>query len=77
MLELVVTGTMIHFRGCVNVDPTISRVYGDVTVNGKVAATRAYLFRLDGRTLKPLKTRGTSAILEGAKVRSPVTPLPC
>jgi hypothetical protein len=51
-----------------NVDPTVSRVYGDVTVNGKVAATSAYLFALDGRTLKPLKTVGTTAILQGTKV---------
>ncbi len=51
-----------------NVDPGVSRVYGDVLVNGKVAAESAYLFQLDGRTLKPLQTQGTQAILEGAKV---------
>lgn len=51
-----------------NVDPGVSRVYGDVTVNGKVAATSAYLFKLDGRTLKPLQTKGNTAILEGTKV---------
>jgi hypothetical protein len=51
-----------------NVDPGVSRVYGDVAVNGKVAATDAYLFKLDGRTLKPLKTAGTTAILQGTKV---------
>ena len=51
-----------------NVDPTVSRVYGDVTVNGKVAATSAYLFKLDGRTLQPLKTEGNTAILQGTKV---------
>jgi hypothetical protein len=51
-----------------NVDPGVSRVYGDVTVNGKVAATSAYLFKLDGRTLEPLKTEGTKAILTGTKV---------
>jgi len=28
-------------------------VYGDVSVNGKVAATDAYLFTLNGATLKP------------------------
>ncbi len=56
-----------------NVDPGVSRVYGDVTVNGKVAATSAYLFTLDGRTLKPLKTQGSDAILTGTKVEiSPV-----
>ena len=30
-----------------NVDPGVQRVYGDVTVNGKVAATDAYLFTLE------------------------------
>ncbi len=56
-----------------NVDPGISRVYGDVRVNGKLAVTNAYLFKLDGRTLKPLKTVGNSAILTGTKVEiSPV-----
>ncbi|MEP7091351.1 MAG: hypothetical protein ABI776_14730 [Nocardioidaceae bacterium] len=51
-----------------NVDPGVSRVYGDVLVNGKVAAKSAYLFNLDGRTLKPLKTAGSTAILQGTKV---------
>ncbi len=51
-----------------NVDPGISRVYGDVTVNGKVAATSAFLFQLRGATLKPLQAEGDTAILEGTKV---------
>lgn len=51
-----------------NVDPGVSRVYGDVTVNGKVAATSAYLFELNGSTLKPLQSEGSTAILEGTKV---------
>ncbi|WP_200954986.1 hypothetical protein [Aeromicrobium sp. Root236] len=51
-----------------NVDPGISRVYGDVTVNGKVAATSAFLFQLRGATLKPLQAEGNTAILEGTKV---------
>ncbi len=51
-----------------NVDPGVSRVYGDVTVNGKVAVTDAYLFTLNGTTLKPLKTQGNTAILTGTKV---------
>jgi hypothetical protein len=51
-----------------NVDPGVSRVYGDVKVNGKVAATSAFLFQLDGRTLEPLKTEGSDAILTGTKV---------
>ena len=56
-----------------NVDPGVSRVYGDVTVNGKVAVTSAYLFQLDGRTLKPLATGSGTATLEGTQVKiSPV-----
>ncbi len=51
-----------------NVDPGVSRVYGDVTVNGEVAATSAYLFELNGTTLKPLAVKGNTAVLEGAKV---------
>ena len=56
-----------------NVDPGVSRVYGDVEVNGQSAAKSAFLFQLDGRTLEPLKTEGTDAILTGTKVEiSPV-----
>ncbi len=56
-----------------NVDPGVSRVYGDVEVNGEPAASSAFLFQLDGRTLQPLKTEGTDAILTGTKVEiSPV-----
>jgi hypothetical protein len=56
-----------------NVDPGSSRVYGDVKVNGKTAARSAYLFKLDGRTLKPLTTKGSFATLQGTKVEiSPV-----
>ncbi len=51
-----------------NVDPGVSRVYGDVAVNGKTVAQSAYLFQLDGRTLKPLQVEGSQAILEGTKV---------
>jgi hypothetical protein len=65
-------GTKVSLTN-LNVDPGASRVYGDVKVNGKTAATSAYLFKLDGRTLKPLKTKGNSAILQGTKVEiSPV-----
>ncbi len=51
-----------------NVDPGVSRVYGDVAVNGKVVAQSAFLFQLDGRTLKPLQVEGNQAILTGTKV---------
>lgn len=52
-----------------NVDPGVSRVYGDVVVNGKVAAESAYLFQLDGRTLQPLAAEGSTATLTGTEVK--------
>ena len=51
-----------------NVDPGISRVYGDVSVNGKTAASSAFIFQLRGASLKPLQVEGDTAILEGTKV---------
>lgn len=51
-----------------NVDPGISKVYGDVSVDGKVAATSAILFNLDGRTLKPLEAGDGTATLQGTEV---------
>ena len=66
-LSLTAGGTKVELTNF-NVDPGVSRVYGDVTVNGKVAAPSAFLFQLDGRTLKPLKTEGSQAILTGTKV---------
>lgn len=66
-LTLSAGGTTVRLSGF-NVDPGSSRVYGDVAVDGKTAATSAYLFRLDGRTLEPLETEGNTAVLEGTKV---------
>ncbi len=51
-----------------NVDPGVSRVYGDVTVNGEVAAQSAFLFQLNGNTLNPLKVEGNKAVLQGTEV---------
>lgn len=51
-----------------DINPGTSKLYGDVAVNGKVAVKNAYLFFLDGKTLKPLATVGTDAVLEGTKV---------
>lgn len=66
-LSLTAGDTTVELTN-LNVDPGVSRVYGDVTVNGEVAASSAYLFKLDGSTLKPLQTEGSTAILEGTKV---------
>jgi hypothetical protein len=54
--------------GNLNVDPGVSRVYGDVLLNGEPVVSSAYIFRLDGRTLKPLATEDSAAVLEGTKV---------
>lgn len=71
-LSLAAGGTKVELTN-LNVDPGVSRVYGDVTVNGKVAASSAYLFKLDGRTLNPLQSGSGTATLEGTKVEiSPV-----
>ena len=51
-----------------NVDPGISRVYGDVSVNGESVVSSAFIFQLRGATLKPLQVEGDTAILEGTKV---------
>lgn len=67
-LSLTSGGTEVTLTNF-NVDPGVSRVYGDVAVNGDVAVTSAYLFKLDGRTLEPLQTKGNKAILEGTQVQ--------
>ena len=41
---------------------------GDVSVDGKTAAANAYVLTLNGTTLKPLRTEGDTAVLEGTKV---------
>lgn len=51
-----------------DIDPGASKLYGDVSLNGKSVVKHAYLFFLDGKTLKSLQTSGTDAILEGTKV---------
>ncbi len=66
-LSLSAGGTTVDLTN-LNVDPGSSRVYGDVSVNGKVAVQSAFLFQLDGRTLQPLETQGSTAILQGTKV---------
>lgn len=67
-LSLSAGGTTVELTNF-NVDPGASRVYGDVTVNGKTAVTSAYLFKLNGNTLKPLQTQGSTATLQGTEVQ--------
>jgi len=51
------------------VDPGASALTGKVTVDGEVAAESARLFCLDGRTLEPLHTQASIAVLEGTTVK--------
>jgi hypothetical protein len=50
------------------VNPGNSTLYGDVSVNGKLAVAQADLFSLHGGTLKPLQLQGNDAILTGTTV---------
>lgn len=67
-LSLSAGGTTVELQN-LNVDPGVSRVYGDVVVDGEVAVESAYLFQLDGSTLEPLSTSGGQAVLEGTEVK--------
>jgi hypothetical protein len=67
-LSLTAGGTTVELTNF-NVDPGVSRVYGDVAVNGKTVVTSAFLFNLNGSTLKPLKTEGSNAVLTGTQVQ--------
>jgi len=66
-LSLTAGDTVVELNN-LNVDPTVSRVYGDVEVGDELVAKNAYLFTLNGSTLKPLAMEGTDAVLEGTKV---------
>jgi hypothetical protein len=66
-LTLTAGGTTVTLSNF-TVNPGNSKLYGDVSVNGTVAATQAYLFDLHGGTLKPLQLQGNDAILTGTTV---------
>jgi len=66
-LSLSAGGTKVELTNF-DIDPGISRLYGDVSANGTSVVKHAFLFNLDGSTLKPLQTEGDTAILEGTKV---------
>jgi len=51
-----------------DIDPGTSELYGDVSVDGTVAASHVVVFDLWGGTLEPLRTEGTNAVLEGTTV---------
>lgn len=66
-LSLTAGSTVVDLTNF-TINPGNSKLYGDVTVNGTVAATQAWLFDLHGKTLKPLQVDGNNAILQGTKV---------
>jgi hypothetical protein len=66
-LSLTAGSTVVDLTNF-TINPGNSKLYGDVTVNGTVAATQAYLFDLHGQTLKPLQVDGNNAILQGTEV---------
>lgn len=68
-LSLTAGGTTVELTDFV-VDPAESKLFGTVSVNGEVAAEDAYLFFLNGKTLKPLQVNESdgTAVLEGTKV---------
>jgi hypothetical protein len=67
-LSLTAGGTKVELTDFV-IDPGTSTLTGKVSVDGKVAVESAPLFFLDGRTLKPLRAAGNTAILEGTTVK--------
>ena len=67
-LSLTAGNTKVELLNFI-VDPAFSKVYGDVKVNGKFAVRKAYVFQLDGRTLKPATVEDNVATLEGTKVQ--------
>ena len=67
-LSLTAGGTTVELTNF-TVDPgTPSRLFGDVTVNGELAAPSAPLFDLDGSTLNPPTIEGSTATLQGTEV---------
>jgi hypothetical protein len=67
-LSLTAGGTTVELTNF-TVDPgTPSRLFGDVTVNGELAAPSAPLFDLDGSTLNPPTIEGDTATLQGTEV---------
>jgi hypothetical protein len=51
-----------------DINPGSSQLFGDVSVNGTVAAKHAFLFNLDGSTLAPITISGGVATLTGTRV---------
>jgi hypothetical protein len=66
-LSLTAGSTTVQLQNF-DINPGSSQLFGDVSVNGTIAVKHAYLFNLDGSTLKPLEVSGTTATLTGTRV---------
>lgn len=68
-LSLTAGGTTVQLTNF-TIDPGApARLFGDVSVNGQLAAPSAPLFDLDGSTLKPITTNSDgAAVLTGTRV---------
>jgi len=66
-LSLTAGSTVVDLQNF-DINPGSSQLFGDVSVNGTVAAKHAYLFNLDGSTLAPITISGGVATLTGTRV---------
>jgi hypothetical protein len=66
-LSLTAGSTAVQLQNF-DINPGSSKLFGDVSVNGTIAVTHAYLFNLDGSTLQPLTTADGTATLTGTRV---------
>jgi hypothetical protein len=66
-LSLTAGATTVQLQNF-DINPGNSQLYGDVSVNGTVAASHADLFNLDGSTLEPITITGGVATLTGTRV---------
>src|ERR1700712_3517784 len=66
-LSLTAGSTTVQLQNF-DINPGSSQLFGDVSVNGTVAASHAFLFNLDGSTLEPITIPGGVATLTGTRV---------
>ena len=65
-LSLSAGGTEVELTDF-EIDPGTSKLYGNVAINNEPAADHAFLFQLDGSTLKPLLLVGIATITINTK----------
>jgi hypothetical protein len=66
-LSLTAGSTVVQLQNF-DINPGSSQLFGDVSVNGAIAASHAYLFNLDGSTLAPITITSGVATLTGTRV---------